>query len=64
MNLLGLIILLVIAGLVMWLVNTYVPMQPQIKQLLNVVVIVILAVYVLVFLLNLAGVNLGSPRFH
>ncbi len=47
MDLFSLIIVLVIVGLVMWAINTFIPMQPQIKQILNVVVIIILVIWLL-----------------
>jgi hypothetical protein len=46
-----LIVLLVVIGLVLWLINTYIPMQPQIKSLLNVVVVIVVVIYVLRILL-------------
>jgi uncharacterized protein YhhL (DUF1145 family) len=38
---------LIVVGLIMWLVNTYVPMAGGIKSLLNVVVFVVVLVWVL-----------------
>jgi hypothetical protein len=40
-----LLVWLVIVGVVLWLVNTYVPMQPQVKTIMNVVVIVLLILW-------------------
>jgi uncharacterized membrane protein len=47
MDLLSLIILLVIIGVLMWAVNTYIPMQPQIKQILNIIVIIAVVIFLL-----------------
>lgn len=47
--LLNLIALIVIVGIVMWLINAYIPMPPPIKTLLNVVVLIVLIVYILQF---------------
>jgi hypothetical protein len=58
MDLLSLIILLVILGVLMWAVNTYIPMQPNIKQLLNIVVVIA----VVLFLLSLFSGYLPSIR--
>jgi hypothetical protein len=52
---LGLIITLIVIGVLMWLVNTYVPMDGKIKNILNVVVIICVVLY----LLSVFGV-LGS----
>jgi len=57
MPVLQLIFILVIIGLVLWLVNTFIPMEPRIKNILNVVVIICVVLWLLsVFL----GVNWGS----
>ncbi len=49
MTLLNLIILIVIAGIVLGLINVYIPMAPMIKSLLNVLVFIVLFIYVLQF---------------
>jgi hypothetical protein len=52
MTLIHLVIILVVIGLVLWLINTYIPMQAGIKKILNIVVLIA----VIVFLLNLFGI--------
>ena len=47
MTLLGLILLFVCVGVIMWLVNTYVPMPQAIKTVLNVAVVIFLIVIVI-----------------
>ena len=47
MPLLSVVIALVVIGVVLWLINTYIPMASGIKKLLNVVVVVAAAVWVL-----------------
>jgi hypothetical protein len=47
MPVLQLIIVLVIAGVIMWLVNSYLPMQRGIKTILNVVVVIAALIYVM-----------------
>ena len=47
MPLLNLIVPLIAIGLVLWLVNRYIPMASSIKTVLNVVVTVIVCVWVL-----------------
>jgi hypothetical protein len=46
-TLLNIVVILVVAGLVMWLINTYIPMAAAIKSLLNIVVFVVLLVWLL-----------------
>ncbi len=60
MNLVSLIVTLVIVGVVLWLINTYVPMQAGIKNLLNVAVVVLVVLWLLFSVLGLSGGNLGS----
>lgn len=47
MDLFSLIIILVVVGLVLYIINTFIPMQPQVKQILNVVVIIVLVIWLL-----------------
>ena len=47
MTLLNIVVILVIVGLVMWLINTYIPMAAAIKSLLNIVVFIVMLVWVL-----------------
>jgi hypothetical protein len=55
MPLIQLVIVLVVVGVVLWLVNSYIPMQATIKKILNVVVIIA----VILWLLSVFGV-IGS----
>ena len=43
----NLLVLLVVVGVVLYLVNNYVPMAPPIKTILNVVVVVAVCVWLL-----------------
>jgi vacuolar-type H+-ATPase subunit I/STV1 len=53
-----LIILLILIGVALWLINTYIPMDQKIKTILNVVVILI----VVIWLLQLFGLwNVAIP---
>lgn len=47
MTLLSLLIFLVVIGFLLWLVNTYVPLQPSFKTLINVVVILCTIIWLL-----------------
>ena len=48
-ELLNLFANIIVFGLVLWLVNTFIPMPMAIKSLLNVLVLIILVVFVLQF---------------
>ena len=60
MPLIQLVIVLVVVGVVLWLINSYIPMQSTIKKILNVVVVI----GVILWLLSAFGVigNLSSIR--
>ncbi len=47
MPLITIVIVLIIAGVLLWLVNTYIPMAGPIKTILNVVVVVAICVWLL-----------------
>ena len=47
MSLISLIITLVVIGVLLWLVNTYIPMDGKIKKILNVVVVICVVVWLL-----------------
>ena len=55
---------LIVVGVLLWLVNTYIPMDPKIKGLLNAVVVIAVVIYLLqVFGLldTLKGITVGHP---
>jgi len=56
MTLVDIAVILVIAGLLMWLINTYIPMAAAIKSLLNIVVFVVLLIWVLQSLGIIGGI--------
>lgn len=43
---LNLVVTLIVVGLVLYLINTYIPMASSIKAILNVVVIVVLFIWI------------------
>lgn len=47
MPLINIVIALIVVGVALWLINTYIPMASSIKMILNVVVIVAVAIWVL-----------------
>jgi hypothetical protein len=47
MPLLYLVGLLIVVGVLLWLVNTYIPMDPKIKSILNAVVVIAVVIYLL-----------------
>lgn len=47
MPILTILITLVIAGVILWLVNTYIPMDQKIKNILNILVVIIVIIWLL-----------------
>ena len=47
MDLLSVIIALVAVGVVLWLINTLIPMDGKIKSILNLVIVIVVAIWLL-----------------
>ena len=47
MPLIQLVLVLVVVGVVLWVINSYIPMQATIKKILNVVVVIVVIVWLL-----------------
>ncbi|WP_420382079.1 Thivi_2564 family membrane protein [Novosphingobium sp.] len=47
MDLINVIIVLMVVGVLLWLVNTYLPMQGTIKSILNAVVVIAVVLWLL-----------------
>jgi len=47
MPLIQLVITLVVVGVILWLINSYIPMQATIKRILNAVVIIVVVIWLL-----------------
>jgi hypothetical protein len=60
MPLIQVLIALIVVGVLLWLVNTYIPMQSAIKSILNAVVVIV----VVLWLLNVFGVLHSLTNIH
>ena len=60
MPLLNVVLTLIVVGVILWLINTYIPMQGTIKKILNFVVVVV----VILWLLYGFGIINGSGNVH
>lgn len=47
MPLLNIVVILIVVGVLLWLVNTYVPMDGKIKSILNAVVVIAVVIWLL-----------------
>jgi hypothetical protein len=59
MPLLEIALTLIVVGVLLWLVNTYIPMAQSIKTILNAVVVIV----VIVWLLNVFGLLSSIQSF-
>lgn len=47
MPLINVFIILIVVGVLLWLVNSYIPMDNKIKRILNVVAVIIVVIWLL-----------------
>ncbi len=47
MSLLTVLLVLIVVGILLWLVNTYIPMDSKIKRILNIVVVIAVVIWLL-----------------
>jgi len=47
MSLINLVVVLIVVGVLLWAVNTYIPMDRKIKNILNIVVVIAVVVWLL-----------------
>jgi hypothetical protein len=60
MGLIELCVVLIVIGVLLWLVNAYIPMDAKIKQILNVVVVIAVVLWVLLLFVGpLPDIRIG-----
>ena len=47
MSLISVVLTLIVVGVLLWLINTYIPMQGTIKSILNAVVVIAVVIWLL-----------------
>lgn len=60
MSLISVVIVLIVVGVLLWAVNTYIPMDNKIKTIINIVVVIA----VVLWLLNAFGVLSSVENIH
>ena len=61
MSLLSILLVIIVVGVLLWVVNTYIPMDRKIKNILNIVVVIVVIVWLLKafglfdYLMNIRG---------
>lgn len=65
MSVVSVVVVLVVVGLLLWLVNQYLPLQPPFKTLINAVVIIAVVLWLL-SVFGVLGALTGArvPRIH
>jgi hypothetical protein len=58
MPLINIVIVLIVVGVLLWLINRFIPMQGTIKSILNAVVVIV----VVLWLLNVFGLFSSLPH--
>lgn len=58
--LIGIIIVLLIVGVALWAVNSFVPMEERMNRILNAVVIICVVIWLLIKLLEYLPANLKA----
>lgn len=57
-TLVNVVIVLIVVGLLLWLVNRFIPMDSKIKQILNIVVVIAVIIWLLRAFGLLSGINI------
>lgn len=60
MPLVQVVLILIVVGVLLWLINRYIPMQGTIKSILNAVVVIV----VVIWLLGVFGLLHNINQFH
>ncbi|WP_421839317.1 Thivi_2564 family membrane protein [Novosphingobium sp.] len=63
MSLINLIVILVVVGVILWLINNYLPMDGKIKSILNAVVVIAVVLWLLQafgLLTSLGAIRVGG----
>ncbi len=47
MSLVSVLLVLIVVGVILWLVNSYIPMDRKIKNILNIVVVIVVVLWLL-----------------
>ena len=60
MDLIHLMVIIVAVGVILWLVNTYIPMDEKIKNILNVVTVIALVLWLLTMFIDIPRIHVGK----
>ena len=57
MSLISVVVVLIVVGVLLWLVNTQIPMDDKIKKILNIVVVIAVVLWLLAVFGLLSGLH-------
>lgn len=57
MPLVNFVVVMIVVGVLLWLVNTYIPMDPKIKNILNIIVVIAVVLWCLSLFLPIGSIN-------
>lgn len=57
MPLVSFVVVMIVVGVLLWLVNTYIPMDPKIKNILNIIVVIAVVLWCLSLFLPIGSIN-------
>jgi hypothetical protein len=61
MPLINVVLTLIVVGVVLWLINAYIPMQGTIKKILNIVVVIVVILWLLHGFGIISGGSVNMP---
>jgi len=61
MSVLGILVPLIVLGVVLWAVNTVIPMEPKIQQIVNVTAVVLVVLWLLQVFVGHTGAPVVRP---
>ena len=57
MSLVSVVVILIVVGILLWLVNTYIPIDGKILKIINILVVVVIVLWILSLFFNLGSLN-------
>lgn len=64
MSLIGLVVALIVVGILLWVVETQLPIDATIKRIIHIVVILVVVLWLLSVFGLLDAINVRVPRYH
>ena len=59
MDLITLVVTLIVIGVLLWLINTMIPMDAKIKQIINAVVVIAVVLWIVSLFTGLPNIRVG-----